>query len=153
MDLLAQNKRIGYERVGVQIFSAHIYGADLAVFVGGVIINPFIRVAAAAVKRELIFFTPDIGKASGLGNGAKNVKELADTFGFRISAAGIELGKGGFYKSGRRGHISRQTDATHAQAERGQVDGFGKSVFRRQARKIHVHCQMIHVEIKGRIVC
>ena len=80
------------ENISIQILFVKIYAGNPAVFVGGIIIKPFICVAAAGVDGLFIFIT-DFYAALGLGNGRENMKKLTDIFVLAIFINGIEFGK------------------------------------------------------------
>ena len=130
MDLLTGNQWIGYRNGTIQILSVHIHSSNLAIFVGGVIIDAFISIATTGIARKFIFISMDTGQSTLLRNAGQNVEKLTDTFGFGIAASGIQLGKGGFYKTGRGGHVTGKSDTAHAQAERLELNCLPKSIFR-----------------------
>ncbi len=55
MDLLAFHKWIGSQLCSVQIFLLHIDIGNLAIVIGGVIVNPFVHIAARRINGEFIF--------------------------------------------------------------------------------------------------
>ena len=53
-DLLLRDQRVTNQCGAVQVLAVHIYGGDLPVFVGGVIVNAARGVAAGGVQGDLI---------------------------------------------------------------------------------------------------
>ena len=76
------DQRIADKKAVVQLFAVHVYGSDLAISIGGVIVDPFICVAAGSIEGGFIVAVFIRVAALGLGNGVQDVKELADTFVF-----------------------------------------------------------------------
>ena len=72
---------IAAERLSLQILPIHIHPGDLTVFIGGVIVNATVRIAAGGVDGDLILSLTHMHAAPLLCHGAKNVEKLADAFG------------------------------------------------------------------------
>ena len=98
-DLLTLNQRITCKILTVQIFLMHIHAGNLAVFIGGIIVNTFVCVAAGSINRNLILIVSHVDTASLLVYGTQDVEKLADAFRFRISGNGIHFCKRYFYKA------------------------------------------------------
>ena len=81
------------------------------------------------------------------------MKELADTFRFRVSAAGIEFGKCCFHKTGCGGEVTGQSNVAHSTTVWDKVYFVIKTVDGLCVGKIQVICQVMHVEGKGGIIC
>ena len=78
--MLAGDKGKANQATAVQITAVKIYSGDLAVSVGGVVVDSLGGVAARGVKGDVIFAVLQLAAATLLGHGAKDVKELADAF-------------------------------------------------------------------------
>ena len=61
----------------------HIHGGDAAVFIGGVVINALVRIAAAGIEGHLRLAVIQQYTASWHSNGGKQMEELADIVLFR----------------------------------------------------------------------
>ena len=103
LDLLFLNHRIAHQQTAVQIFLVHIYSGNLMIVISRIIVNTFIRIAAAGIKGNFIVTLPHITASSLLVNGAQNMKELADAFLLRISGNRIHFDKCAPYKTGHGG--------------------------------------------------
>ena len=66
----------------------HINSGYLAVLIGGVVVNSFVRVAAGGVDCDFVFSLAHVDAAALLGDGAEDVEKLADAFRFRIAVYG-----------------------------------------------------------------
>lgn len=53
MDLIDADNGITFNNFIIQIGFMHIHGCDLAVFVGGVIVDPAVSIAATGIHRPL----------------------------------------------------------------------------------------------------
>ena len=82
-DLLTFYQGIVYQFVRVQIDAVQTDSGDLAVFVGGVIVDALCGVAAAGIDCFFIHLT-HMDTALCLGNASQNVKHLADTCRLRV---------------------------------------------------------------------
>ena len=89
LDLLLNNGGVGDEGLAVQVFFVEIYGGDLVVIVGGVIINPPGQVAAAGVEGDFVFVFFQSAQAALLVHAAENVEELADGVYFILWGQGV----------------------------------------------------------------
>ena len=83
IDLLFGDKRKTIQCIRIQVFMKHIDTTDLAVFVGGVIIDPSIDIAAAGVY-GLFVCIADLDAAFLLCHGIQDMKKLTDTRCFRV---------------------------------------------------------------------
>ena len=54
VDLLIKDQPIAYQILALQRFLVHIHTGDLVVVVGGIVVYPFICVAAGSIDRPLI---------------------------------------------------------------------------------------------------
>lgn len=93
-----------------------MHGCDLAVLVGGVIVNALVCVAAGGINCDLILTVPHVNTPPLLGDGAENVKELADAFALALTGDGVELRKGAPHKTGGGGQIAGHPHHAHAAA-------------------------------------
>lgn len=114
-DLLTLHQRIADQFIGIQIGTMKFYAGNLAVFIGGVIVNALCGIAAAGIY-GLFVEIANLHTALLLGNRTENVKDLADAGRFIVLRNGVEPCKSGFYKSGSRRQISRQTQSAHSAA-------------------------------------
>ena len=76
--LLFRNRLVNDQAVAIQILLVHIYGSDLVVIVGGVVINSLAYIAAAGVERDFVFLFLQAAQPTLLVYTAQNVEELAD---------------------------------------------------------------------------
>lgn len=83
----------------IQVFSVHIHRRDLAVFIGGVIVNALVHIAAGGVDCDLVPAAAQVYTAPLLEDGPQNMEKLTDAFGFCGAGDRVELGKGGFDKA------------------------------------------------------
>ena len=58
----------------------HVYGGNLVVFVGCIVVDSFGGVAAGGVEGDFLFFFCYFAATSLLVYGAEDVEELADAF-------------------------------------------------------------------------
>ena len=91
IDMLSGDNGESYKRVFLKVGFVHINSGDLVIFIGGVIINSFIGVAAGGVKGNLKFSFAHIAAASLLVNGAENMEKLAYAFRLAFSRNGIHF--------------------------------------------------------------
>ena len=84
VDVPIRYKRVACQFRAVEVYAAHIYGGNLAVFVGGVVVNSFCRVAAGRIDSELVAV---VYRAAAilLGNGPENVEEVCYTCLFAVT--------------------------------------------------------------------
>ena len=54
-NLLTRNQGIARKTRAVKLLPVHIHRRDLVIFIGGVVINSFIRVTAGGVKGYFVF--------------------------------------------------------------------------------------------------
>ena len=80
MNILLCKNWVANQESSVQIFVVHVYGRNLVVFVGCVVVDSFGGVAAGGVDGDFIFSFCYFAAASLLVYGAENVEELADAF-------------------------------------------------------------------------
>ena len=89
INLLADNQGVRCDFCTVKVFAVHIHSGNLAVFIGGVVVDSFAGIAAAGIAGVFIFLVANASQTSLFGNAGKNMKELADARGFCIAALGI----------------------------------------------------------------
>ena len=97
--LLFRNRLVNDQAVSIQILLVHIYGGDLMVIVGGVVVNPLAYIAAAGVEGDLIFLFLQTAQSPLLVYAAENVEELADGVQFIVRGQRMELCKSHAHKS------------------------------------------------------
>lgn len=101
--LLFLEQWIRNQPVTRQIFPVHIHSRNLTIFIGCIIIDSSVRIAAGAVDRHFILPFFILHAAPLLLHSAQNMEKLADTLHLRISGNRIHFCKCSFHKSGRRG--------------------------------------------------
>ena len=94
----------------------HIHSGDLAVFIGGVVINAFVGIAAAGVQGNLVLTVVQLAAAALLLYRAENMEKLAHAFCFAFPGAGVGAHESRPYKPRLRRKIPRQTHGPHAAA-------------------------------------
>ena len=83
--LLSVYERIYYQAVGIKAFLVHINACYLTVFVGGVVVNAFVSVAAGGIDGYFLFALCYLVAASLLVNRTEYMEELA--YALRFGAA------------------------------------------------------------------
>ena len=117
-DLLPGHQRIADQSAALQVFPVQVHGGDLAVFVGGVVVNAPVGIAAAGVNGDLVPAVPGAHAAPGMGHGAQNMKELTDTLLLARAGDCVQLCKGGPDKAGDGRQVAGHPQHTHALAIR-----------------------------------
>ena len=130
----------------------HINSGYLAVLIGGVVVNSFVRVAAGGVDCDFVFSLAHVDAAALLGDGAEDVEKLADAGGFGVAGEGIELRERRFYKAGGGGKVPRKPHCAHAPAVGFELHLVGKAVDRRFGGKAHIVAEVGHMVVKGGVV-
>ena len=115
-DLPLRHSGIADESVPVQVLPVHVHGGDLPVIVGGVVVDPPVRVPAGGVQGHLIGPVRHLAAAALLLHGAQDVKHLAHALPLSRPGQGVQPGKRGPDKSGLAGQIPGESHAAHAPA-------------------------------------
>ena len=92
-DLLLPNRRESDKFLRIQVFTVQMHCMDLSVFVGGVVVDTLIPIAAGGVQRSLILSLSYFTTSPYLLHRPQNVKKLTDAFPFPICGSGIFLYK------------------------------------------------------------
>lgn len=109
------------EGAALQIGAVHIYGGNLRVAVGGVVVDAAGGIAAGGINSDLILAGGHLTAAAYLLHAAKDVEELTDTFCLILAAYRVHASESGPYKTGIGGQIAWQAFGTHATAVAGQL--------------------------------
>ena len=96
---LSRYQGIANQAVTVQISAVQTDAGDLTVFIGGVVVDTLMGVAAGGIEGEFVFVITDPDQSTLLGDTAENVEELADCGIFILITARIEFGEHSAYKS------------------------------------------------------
>jgi hypothetical protein len=89
MDIFPGDQGVEEELFSVQVLVVHRYGADLPVFIGGVVIDPFVCIAAGGVNGFFIFAVFRFTVALYLLNSSQNVEKLTDAIGLIFLTDGV----------------------------------------------------------------
>ena len=116
--------------ITVQILPVHIYCSNLMIFIGRIIVNSSVCIAAGSVDSDLILPFVQLTASSGLIHAPQNMEKLADALRLRQSGQGIHLRECHPYKTGCRRQIPGQSHGSHASAVRLQLQICGKTVCR-----------------------
>ena len=133
------------EGAALQIGAVHIYGGNLRVAVGGVVVDAAGGIAAGGINSDLILAGGHLTAAAHLLHAAKDVEELADTFCLILAAYRVHASESGPYKAGIGGQIAGQAFGTHATAVAGQLHPGGKGILRLAGRKAPIAVQNGHL--------
>ena len=106
----------------------HVYGGNLVVFVGCIVVDSFGGVAAGGVEGDFVFVLVYFAAATLLIYGAEDVEELTDAFEFGVAGSGVHFCEGNFSKTGGGGQVSGKTEGTHAAAVGLKFQSRGKCV-------------------------
>lgn len=133
------------EGAALQIGAVHIYGGNLRVAVGGVVVDAAGGIAAGGINSDLILAGGHLTAAAHLLHAAKDVEELTDTFCLILAAYRVHASESGPYKAGIGGQIAGQAFGTHATAVAGQLHPGGKGILRLAGRKAPIAVQNGHL--------
>ena len=117
-DLLLTEQGIADDFPSLKILPGQLHGGDLAVFVGFVIIDSQVGVAAGRIGGKLIQSAPNVNRTTLLGHTAENVKKLTDGFRFRMTGDGVHLCECGSDEPGGGAEIAGNPNGAHATAVR-----------------------------------
>ena len=136
----------------------HVHTGNLAVFVGGVVVNPLFHIAAGAVNRifaEIIslFVFTQATAAFLLFYRTQNLEKLPNAFLLAASRQRIHFRKSHLYKTGGGGEISGNTHPAHTAAVRIHIHSGDQSVLRQGSRSVHIILQVSQLVVKSRVVC
>ena len=138
-------QRIIGEGAALQIGAVHIYGGNLRVAVGGIVVDAEGGIAAGGINSDLILAGGHLTAAAHLLHAAKDVEELTDTFCLILAAYRVHASESGPYKAGIGGQIAGQAFGTHATAVAGQLHPGGKGILWLAGRKATVAVQNGHL--------
>lgn len=79
-DMLSFYKRIFDKNIAVQILMVHIHCGDLVIFIGSIIVNSLVSIAAGGVNGNFILALGYLTAASLLFYRAQDMEKLADAF-------------------------------------------------------------------------
>ena len=133
------------EGAALQIGAVHIYGGNLWVAVGGVVVDAAGGIAAGGINSDLILAGGHLTAAAHLLHAAKDVEKLTDTFCLILAAYRVHASESGPYKAGIGGQIAGQAFGTHATAVAGQLHPGGKGILWLTGRKATVAVQNGHL--------
>ena len=108
-DLREFTQGIGDQRFDIQVFMMHIHGGDAAVFVGGVVIDALVRVAATGIQSNFRLAVSHHHAATGHGNGGKQMEELADIVFFQNIRFRVTFDESSLHKPGCGRKITGQS--------------------------------------------
>ena len=108
--------RIAHQSGRLQILMVHVDRGDLAVVVGGVVVDALVCVAAGGVEGDLILAVFEEAAASLLFHGSEDVEKLADAFLLRVPGAGVHFRESGPDETGLGREIARKSDGSHTAA-------------------------------------
>lgn len=86
------------------------------VFVGGVVVDSFVCVAAGGVEGDFVFAFVYFAAASLLVYRAEDVEELADAFEFGVAGSGVHFGEGDSGEAGGGGEVTWEAEGAHSAA-------------------------------------
>ncbi len=131
----------------VQVGFVHIYGGNLLIVVGRVIVNAFVGVATGRVDGVFVavFYATS---AFLLRHAAQNMEKLRHARRFVAVAHRVVEHKCRSHKARRRRQIARQPKSARAAAVRRYVDIRGKAVVCNLARCAHIVRQVKQMEVK-----
>ena len=99
------------------------------ILIGGVIVNPFVCIAAAGIDGGLVLSLLCLTASPLLVHRAQDVEELADALGFRVPGDRIHLHKSRPHKAGLGGQIPGKPQGAHAPSITPQIQFGRKTVF------------------------
>ena len=147
---------LGVERekgymVSIQVSVVHRYTGDLWVFIGGVIIDSVIGVAAACIDG---FFEDTAYPCAAflLGNRSKNVEKLIDRSSIVFFTYRVQFHKCCSYKTGGGGQIPRKPNSTHTPAVWWQFAVWSKAACWFFTGKIQISGKIVQVKIERWVV-
>ena len=152
-DLLGSRQGVSAQDVGNQVFPVHVYGSDLVISIGFIIVNSFGRVHAAGIGGDVIKFLRGDDASADHGYGVQYMKKLGNAAHFIFFADGVQAEIGGFNKTGGGGIIPGQTDAAETLAEGDKAFDRAEAVGRAAGSQVHVLAEVGGLETEGRIIC
>ena len=89
LNLRRKQQGIVHQCLCVQVYIVQIHSGDLSVFIGGVIIDSFLCIAAGGVDGTFKLSAAQMNATLGHRHSGKNMKELVNMGKFAFSRAGI----------------------------------------------------------------
>lgn len=122
------------------------------VVIAGVVEDAGLEVVTVGINGDFVFVGAEVGAATLLVNGVKDVEELTDVGQFIIIGEGIELGEGDFSKARFGREVARETDGAHAAAVKREVDARSEGIDWGFGRKVLIITELEELLVKWRVV-